>query len=156
MAQDYVDLASHMMLYPLSKLGPYGYAVVGHVAAGCDGLQQQQQVRRKQQLPQLSSYPLEHMSVLGYLKSAVRRPTVIERWSPYEIAVFEAALAEYGKDFSKVRKEIGSTKTTQDVIEFYYIWKKTSHYAKWKLEYVPEYLDVLENTERDAKLCPKR
>lgn len=143
MAQDYVELASNMMLYPLSKLGPYGYAVVGDVAAGCDGQQQQQQ-----------RYPLEHISALGYLKSAVRRPTVIERWSPYEIAVFEASLAEYGKEFLRVQKEI-ETKTTQEVIEFYYIWKKTTHYTKWKQEYLPDYLDVLEN-EGDAKLCPKR
>jgi hypothetical protein len=151
-AQDYVDLASLMMLYPLSKLGPYGYTVAGDVAAGCNGpCQQQWQQQPQQQQP----YPLEHMSALGYLKSAVRRPTVIERWSPYEIAVFEAALAEYGKDFHKVQKEIGPSKTTKDVIEFYYIWKKTSHYNTWKLEYVPEYLDVMEN-EGDAKLIPKR
>jgi hypothetical protein len=143
-AQDYVDLASQMMLYPLSKLGPYGYAVVGEVAVGCDGPLQTKE-----------AYPLEHMSALGFLKSAVRRPTVIERWAPYEIAVFEAALAEYGKDFYRVQKEIGASKTTKDVIEFYYIWKKTTHYSKWKRSYVPEYLDVSDD-EGDAKLSPKR
>lgn len=147
MAQDYVDLASNMMLYPLSNLGPYGYAVVGDVAAGCDG--------HNGGMARLASYPLEHMSALSFLKSAVRRPTIIERWSPYEIAVFEAALAEYGKDFLRVRNEIGGTKTTPEVIEFYYIWKKTSHYCRWKQEYVPEYLDVSEN-EDDGKLNPSK
>ena len=80
------------------------------------------------------------MSALAYLKSAVRRPTVVEQWSPYEISIFEAAIAEYGKEFHRIAREIGTHKTTKDVIDFYYIWKKTAHYQRWKEEYTPEYL----------------
>ena len=85
---------------------------------------------------------LVHISALGYLKSPRRRPTVIEQWSPYEIAMFEASIAQHGKNFAKIQQDIRTGKTVADVIEFYYIWKKTSHYAQWKKEYVPEYLQV--------------
>lgn len=152
MAQDYVELASNVMLHPLSHLGPYGYALTRDAADGCVTRVPDYEVRSKL----TPAYQLHHMSALGFLKSAVRRPVVIERWSPYEIAIFEASLAEYGKDFPKVKKEIGDTKTTSEVIEFYYIWKKTSHYAKWKKEYVPEYLDVSESDGINIKVNAKQ
>ncbi len=66
---------------------------------------------------------------------------MIEQWSPYEIAVFEAAVGHYGKDFRAVQKEICS-KSCREVIDFYYIWKKTAHYERWKKSYVPPHLDV--------------
>ncbi|OEU18768.1 hypothetical protein FRACYDRAFT_155634, partial [Fragilariopsis cylindrus CCMP1102] len=52
-------------------------------------------------------------------------------WSPYEIAIFEGSMLHYGKEFRVISRQIG-TKTTRDVIDFYYIWKKTDHYKKWK------------------------
>jgi hypothetical protein len=30
------------------------------------------------------------------------------------------------------------TKTTKEVIEFYYDWKKTSHYKEWKKNYISD------------------
>jgi hypothetical protein len=119
MAEDYIDLASNLMLYPTSQLGPYGYS---------NSSSQQ--------------YPLQSVSALGYLKGSFRRPTVIEQWSPYEIAVFEAALGKYGKDFLAVQKEISTSKSCRQVIDFYYIWKKTSHYERWKKSYEPPHMDV--------------
>ena len=111
MAEDYVDLVANMM-YPGTKLRPFGFDAT----------------RRE--------YPLEGISALGYLKSPLRRPSIIEKWSPYEIAMFEAALLHHGKDFHAVSKVV-ETKSTKEVIDFYYIWKKTSHYKKWKKQYVP-------------------
>ena len=73
---------------------------------------------------------------------------VIERWSPLEVALFEAAISQYGKQFHQIQKEI-ETKTTKEVIEFYYMWKKTSHYEKWKKQYVPPHLD---NSDDEADL----
>lgn len=111
MTEEYVDLASRMMMHPLKrKLG-------------------------QGDPPSLHPFPLERMSALAYLKSSLREPCVFERWSPYDIALFEAALARHGKEFFLVQQEIPD-KTTQQVIEFYYVWKKTSHYAKWKKEYM--------------------
>lgn len=131
MAEDYVSLASRLMMYPLThrKLGPFGYSIMDQQKA--------------------SPFPLERMSALAYLQSAVRRPTVVEQWSPYDIAIFEAAITTHGKDFFKVQKEIPS-KTTKDVIEFYYIWKKTSHYTKWKKEFIPTQIT---DDEKSAGEC---
>jgi hypothetical protein len=30
------------------------------------------------------------------------------------------------------------TKTVQEVVEFYYDWKKTSHYKEWKKAFAPD------------------
>lgn len=110
--EDYVDFVGRMM-YPGTQFRPYGYD------------------------PEIRSYPLEGISALGFLKSPLRRPTVVERWSPYEVALFEAALLHHGKEFHLVAKEVGS-KTTKEVIEFYYMWKKTAHHKKWKETYISD------------------
>lgn len=34
------------------------------------------------------------------------------------------------------------TKTVKDIIEFYYEWKKTSHYKQWKKSYTPDERDT--------------
>jgi hypothetical protein len=130
MVEDYVDFASNMMLFPVSKLGSYGYD------------------------PSRKQYPLDTISVLSYLKSPLRRPTIIEKWSPLEIATFEAALCEYGKVFHKVQSEV-ATKTTREVIEFYYMWKKTSHYKVWKKTYVSPHDDVSDDELASKKESKK-
>lgn len=104
-AQDYVELASQMMLAPLTE-----------------------------QLQTAEGSRLDHVSTLKFLKSQNRKPAVIETWSPLEIALFESAIAESGKEFHLIQKQV-ETKSTQEVIDFYYIWKKTSHYKSWKAEF---------------------
>ena len=110
MAEDYVDYAVNLVFTPTPSLGSYGYNTSAQ------------------------KYPLNAVSTLSYLKSPLRRPRILETWSPLEIATFEAAISEYGKEFVSIQKEIG-TKTTRQVIDFYYIWKKTSHYQEWKRIY---------------------
>jgi len=114
-AEDYISLASAITLPP-THLGPFGYS------------------------SSTGQYPIEQVTSLGYLTSPIRRPTVIEKWSPYEIVTFEAALALHGKVFHKVQKWV-KTKNTKEIVEFYYIWKKTSHYQKWKSQYESEIED---------------
>jgi hypothetical protein len=128
MAEDYVELVGHMMR-PGTQLRPYGY----------------DSDRRE--------YPLEGVSALGYLQSSLRRPSVIEMWSPHEIALFEAALLHVGKDFHEVSKVI-VTKSTKEIIDFYYIWKKTSHYKKWKSQFVPntELMEIDSPPSKGGKL----
>ena len=115
MAEDYISLASSITLPP-TKLGPYGYN------------------------SSMGQYPIEQLTTLGYLTSPLRRPTVIEKWNPYEISVFEAALSSYGKLFHIIQKHV-KTKSTKEIIEFYYIWKKTSHGKRWKNSYVEEIME---------------
>ena len=81
------------------------------------------------------------VTAYGYLLGSFRKPTIIERWSPYEICLFEACLGRLGKEFYEIHKII-KTKSCKEVIDFYYIWKKTSHYRQWKDTYVPPHEDV--------------
>lgn len=37
----------------------------------------------------------------------------------------------YGKQFNLVSKSV-KTKTVREVIELYYLWKKSDHYKSWK------------------------
>jgi len=114
MAEDYISMVGNLM-YPGGQQGPFGFD------------------------PSIGSFPMERTTTLGYLTSPLRRPSIVERWNPFEISVFEACLANYGKDFYKASKHLGKGKTTKDVIAFYYIWKKTKHYKRWKADYVVDY-----------------
>ena len=60
----------------------------------------------------------------------------------------------YGKIFHEVQKVV-KTKTTKEIIEFYYIWKKTSHYKKWKQQLEPE-VDDNEVEELDWRQSRKK
>jgi hypothetical protein len=126
LTDSYVELASNIVLYEQGQLGPYGYNVAEN------------------------SWPLQCVSTLQYIQSKLRRGSVLERWSPLEIATFEAAMAVHGKVFDKIQKEI-KTKSCQEIIDFYYVWKKTQHYERWKQEYVPPYLDHSDDEEDDGK-----
>jgi hypothetical protein len=114
MAEDYISMVGNLM-YPGGKQGAFGFD------------------------PRTGSFPMERSTTLGHLTSPLRRPSILETWNPLEISLFEACMAKYGKDFYKASKYLGHTKTTKDVIAFYYIWKKTKHYERWKTEYVVDY-----------------
>merc|ERR1719354_1291729 len=73
-AEDYMDLVGNMM-YPATYLSQFGYD------------------------PVTGQHPTERTTTLGLITSSMRRPTVVERWSPYEISIFESTIALYGKDF---------------------------------------------------------
>ena len=50
-------------------------------------------------------------------------------------------MALYGKVFHRVRNAIGGSKSTKEVVEFYYVWKKTSHGKRWKGSFAREITD---------------
>lgn len=89
--------------------------------------------------PEEQKLPFDRINTLGYLLNPIRHRTVIEKWAPLDIAVFEASITLYGKNFNKIKKNL-QTKTCKDIIEFYYEWKKTNHYEQWKQNY-KSYLD---------------
>lgn len=79
-------------------------------------------------------FSLIRRTTLGMLTAPVREPSVLDKWSPYEIALFESSICLVGKLFHQIAANI-KTKTTGEVIEFYYVWKKSKNYAAWKATY---------------------
>ena len=86
-------------------------------------------------------------STLDTLLSPLRRPSPLDDWTPLQIALFEAGICCYGKDFHAISRLIaagvggvgagdggggGGGKTCGECVDFYYIWKKSGHYAMWK------------------------
>jgi len=76
-------------------------------------------------------YDRTEYPTLDMLISPLRKPNVLDRWSPMEIALFEAGICHHGKDFHSIAKLI-KTKSTTEVVDFYYMWKKSAHYQMWK------------------------
>jgi len=72
------------------------------------------------------------MPLLSPLHRTATSP--IENWNPFEVAMFESSLHIYGKNFHTVQKVIG-TKSCKEIVEFYYVWKKTHRYKVWKERY---------------------
>ena len=50
----------------------------------------------------LNPHYAERVTALGYLTSPSRRKTIWEDWSPRQVALFEAGILQYGKDFSTI------------------------------------------------------
>lgn len=125
MVEDYVNLVSDLMV-PNVKFARYGFAA------------------------EFGEYPVERPTLLGVLMSPCRRPTVFENWSPREIAVFEGCIALHGKDFRTIQRFV-RTKNTKEIIEFYYLWKLSSHYTEWKRNFVPEFPSPYDPVESSAR-----
>ena len=130
MTEDYVNLVGDLM-YPKTLFGPQGYDISEN------------------------RNPIERITSLGYLISPIRKITVIEKWSPIEIAIFEGSITLYGKNFNQIQKYV-KTKTVEEVIEFYYDWKKTSHYKQWKKTYVPDGRECPTTIEKDEVVEKER
>lgn len=129
MTEDYVNLVSDLM-YPRISYGPFGYA------------------------PQEGRIPVERVTTLGYLLNPMRKVLVAEKWSPFEVAVFEASITLYGKNFNQISKHI-KTKCVKEVIEFYYFWKKTSHYRQYKKTLVQDSRDFPQSIGETKKEVEK-
>lgn len=71
------------------------------------------------------------LKTVSMLLSPLRKDYAFERWSPYEVAVFETSLCTFGKQFKKIERLLDE-KSYSEVTQFYYKWKQTSHYHAWK------------------------
>ena len=71
-------------------------------------------------------------------KEAVDLFTFIERWSEEDCLLFEDGLRTYGKDFHQIQKNKLTHKTVNELVSFYYLWKKTERHdmftSKFRLE----------------------
>lgn len=52
-------------------------------------------------------------------------PGVDKKWTEEEQKRFVKGLRQFGKNFFRIRKELLPHKETSDLVEFYYLWKKT-------------------------------
>jgi len=68
---------------------------------------------------------------LDLIKSPIRKPSILDNWTMREIVLFESGFIYQGKNFYQIAKLIGS-KSTKEVIEFYYHWKHSAHYQMFK------------------------
>ena len=66
------------------------------------------------------------------LVSPVRFSQVFEHWSPLQVAVFEAGICQFGRQWSLLA-QVTPGKDRNEVISFYYLWKQSSHYRVWKV-----------------------
>ncbi|XP_076306629.1 uncharacterized protein LOC143223083 isoform X2 [Tachypleus tridentatus] len=62
------------------------------------------------------------------LQALVRHPVsrgIDKKWTEEEQKRFVKGLRQFGKNFFRIRKELLPQKETADLVEFYYLWKKT-------------------------------
>ena len=52
------------------------------------------------------------------------RPSIISKWFPTDIEQFIKGLKKCGKNFYEIRMKYLPTKTTSEIITFYYAWKR--------------------------------
>ncbi|XP_026192663.1 spidroin-1-like [Cyclospora cayetanensis] len=91
----------------------------------------QQQQESNQQQQRRGRGPCIRLTPIELLTSPLRHRNVLDLWGPKEVALFEAGICKYGKDFNMLQRLI-ETKTTKEVVDFYYLWKQTNRYASWK------------------------
>merc|ERR1712048_845667 len=59
------------------------------------------------------------------LKSGGMPLPISQKWPDEEVKLFVKGLRTFGKNFFKIREEFLRNKDTNDLVEFYYLWKKT-------------------------------
>lgn len=59
------------------------------------------------------------------LKSGGMPLPISQKWPDEEVKLFVKGLRTFGKNFFKIRTEFLRNKDTNDLVEFYYLWKKT-------------------------------
>ncbi|XP_029176264.1 arginine-glutamic acid dipeptide repeats protein isoform X4 [Nylanderia fulva] len=76
---------------------------------------------------------LDILHDIGYdptnaLQALVKCPApkgIDKKWSEEETKRFVKGLRQFGKNFSRIRKDLLPHKDTSELVEFYYLWKKT-------------------------------
>jgi len=115
---------------PHDKQTPFKRQLDGVLRAVSEMFYRRRPVEQQSKYVIYNEYPDAYKS-LELIKSPIRKPNVLENWTLREIALFECGICEQGKDFYQIAKII-QTKTTKDCVEFYYHWKRSSHYHMFK------------------------
>eukprot|EP00941_MAST-03F_sp_MAST-3F-sp1_P006049 g6049.t1 len=125
-----------MMYVPTTRKGPVVKRKVDYDGGKVKDSKEDQKKRKTLLLNAKKDSEWLRPAMAGLLASPFHKVVVTDRWSPLEVAKFEAALCIWGKHFHRVQSVV-KTKCTKEVIEFYYAWKKSPNYQKWKRSYCP-------------------
>ena len=60
--------------------------------------------------------------------SAVPPADTMSLWSEEECRAFELGLRLYGKDFHMIQQQKVRTRSVGELVQFYYLWKKTERH----------------------------
>lgn len=129
-----------------------------HLANQCDGMQLRDDELALFVLLQ-NSYEIEaSLNALSDRdkldKGAVDLFTFIEQWSEEDCLAFEDGLQAYGKDFHQIQKNKLIHKSVNELVGFYYLWKKTERhdmltskvkFEKKKYQRNPNTVDLMDN-----------
>ncbi|KAI3383408.1 hypothetical protein SNEBB_002118 [Seison nebaliae] len=81
----------------------------------------------------LAEYDVEKMIKILIPKTGPRLfHDELEAWSIWETNLFEDAVERYKKEFFSIRNDVLPWKSLRSIIEYYYLWKTTNHYAEMK------------------------
>jgi hypothetical protein len=66
--------------------------------------------------------------------SELKKKRSLTKWSESDIDDFEKGMRNHYKDFNKIKQNelVHSNKTTADILQYYYIWKKLPRYSVWQ------------------------
>ena len=62
--------------------------------------------------------------------NAVPPAETMTLWSEEECRAFELGLRLYGKDFHMIQQQKVRTRSVGELVQFYYLWKKTERHGK--------------------------
>ena len=85
-------------------------------------------------------------------KARPRRPAALPP-PPRPPRAPPGALALHGKCFHTVQRFV-KTKSTKEIIEFYYVWKMSSHYTEWKQNFARARRVFLSASRRETRRPP--
>ncbi|KAK2196851.1 bifunctional Homeobox-like domain superfamily/SANT domain/Ubiquitin interacting motif [Babesia duncani] len=79
----------------------------------------------------ISNLAPEFGPIFDLLTCKLRQPHILDLWGPKELVTFELGLFRFGKEFYEIQQLI-PTKTVKEIVDLYYLWKKTNRYTLWK------------------------
>lgn len=70
------------------------------------------------------SFEEDFFTEIALKRILIKCKNINTKWSLHNIWKFERGIIVFGKNFYKIKKELFDDKTTKEVVEFYYSWKR--------------------------------
>jgi len=79
-----------------------------------------------------------HMALQELKKDGIlwckSKPNLSSQWTKGEVAAFVGGMRTDPKNFAEIKRKIGKTKALKEVVEFYWYWRATNDFKKWRRE----------------------